>query len=69
MSLIAFHRVLIGFGIAFCVAFAAWQLIAWWLAGGWGAFALGCTFLLFGALLAVYLRRLKHYVGYEDERG
>ena len=69
MSLIGFHRVLIGCAIAFCFGFAAWELMHFWVVGGGGTLALGLIFVAFGVLLSVYLRRLAHFVGYSEDVG
>ena len=66
MSLIGFHRVLIGTGIAFCFGFAAWELAHYWVVGDPGSLALGLVFVTFGVGLSVYLRGLARYVGYSD---
>ena len=66
MSLIRFHRVLIGTGIVFCFAFAGWELIRWWV-GGPGSVLLGGTFVGLGALLVFYLGKLDRFLGYEDD--
>lgn len=65
-SLIVFHRVLIGFGIAFCVGFAAWELAFWWASGSGGALGLGLVFLVLAAGLAFYLRHLQRFLGNEE---
>ena len=67
MSLIAFHRVLIGSAILFCFGFAVWELMHFWVAGGTGTLVLGLVFVVLGVLLSVYLARLRRYVGYRDE--
>jgi len=67
VSLIAFHRVLIGSAILFCFGFAVWELMHFWVAGGTGTLVLGLVFVVLGVLLSVYLARLRRYVGYRDE--
>jgi hypothetical protein len=64
VSLIAFHRVLIGTGILFCFGFAAWELVLWWVTRASGALAMGVLFLALGAGLSWYLANLRRYVGY-----
>ena len=66
-SLIGCHRVLIGFGIAFCVLYAGWELMSWWVRGTGTSLAIGIGFLLLAVALAVYLARLRSFVGYVDE--
>jgi len=64
VSLIAFHRFLIGCGIAFCFGFAAWEMVTWWVTGGVGELVLGIVFVMLGGGLSVYLARLRHFLGY-----
>ena len=66
MSLIGFHRVLIGTGILFCFGFAAWELVLWWVTRGAGALVMGILFLVLGGGLSWYLANLKRFVGYEE---
>lgn len=65
MSLIAFHRFLIGTGILFCFGFAGWELVLWWVTRGPGSLVLGVTFLLLGGLLSFYLSRLSRFLGHD----
>jgi hypothetical protein len=69
MSLIAFHRFLIGTGIVFCFGFAIWELMTWWVGRTPGALILGLTFVALGILLAFYLARLRRFLGVEPEVG
>jgi len=66
LSLIGFHRVLIGTAVVFCFGFAAWEAVLWRGTGGTGSLLLGLTFAALGTGLALYLSRLRHYVGYEN---
>ena len=66
MSLIGFHRVLIGTAILFCFSFAGWELLTWWVGRQPGALVLGAVFLALGALLSFYLSKLRRFVGYQD---
>lgn len=66
MSLIGFHRFLIGSAIAFCFGYAAWELMHYWVVGGGATLLLSLVFLTFGAALSIYLRRLAHFVGYSE---
>ena len=69
MSLIGFHRVLIGTAILFCFGYAGWELVLWWVTRRGASLLLGGTFLGLGALLSVYLSRLRQFVGYQDDEG
>lgn len=66
-SLIGFHRVLIGFAILFCLVYAGWELLSWWVRGSGSSLALGIVFLVLAAALGFYLARLRTFVGYRDE--
>lgn len=63
MSLISFHRFLIATGIVFCLGFAAWELMTWWVGRTPGALILGLTFVALGVLLSFYLARLRRFLG------
>lgn len=67
MSLIGFHRVLIGSAIVFCFGYAAWELVRFWVVRGTVSLVLGVVFLGLGVLLSVYLKRLAHFLGQEPE--
>lgn len=67
MSLIAFHRLLISAGIAFCLGFGAWEIRAFTRDRQSGAIVLGAVFLLLGIALIIYLRRLNRILGYAQE--
>lgn len=69
MSLIGFHKILIGAGILFCAGFAAWQVLAFSGDGSWFRVALAATFVAFTVALGVYLARLDRYLGREEESG
>lgn len=69
MSLIGFHRVLIGSGIVFCFGYAAWELTRFWVVRGTGSLILGLVFVGLGVLLSVYLKRLAYFLGQEPDRG
>lgn len=68
MSLIAFHRILIGTGIVFCFGFAAWELVLWWVTRAGGALAMGLVFVVLGAGLSWYLANLKRLVDYREQQ-
>jgi hypothetical protein len=63
MSLISFHRFLIGAAILFCFGFAAWELMTWWVGRTSGALALGLVFIALGGGLVFYLSRLRRFLG------
>lgn len=65
MSLLAFHRFLIAAAIAFCLGFAVWEFWAWAGTRDTGTLVLGILFVGLGAGLALYLRRLRRFLGYE----
>ncbi len=69
MSLIHFHRFLIGTGIVFCAGYAAWEFNAAATGGGAAAFALGAIFAVLAVGLIVYLRNLRRILGYERSFG
>lgn len=66
MSLISFHRLLITTAILFCGGFAFWEFDDA-LTGGGGAqaFVIGTIFVLLAGGLGVYLKNLKHFLGYD----
>lgn len=68
MSLVWFHRLLITAAIVFCFGFGAWQLLAYSDQGGLGALLIGLAFLLAGAALIVYLRRLRRFLNLPEDR-
>ncbi|MGH7502469.1 MAG: hypothetical protein ACREL7_12020 [Longimicrobiales bacterium] len=68
MSLLSFHRFLIASAIAFCIGFAGWEFRAWAGSRSTGTLVLAITFVLFAAALALYLRRLSRFLGYEREQ-
>jgi hypothetical protein len=67
MSLLSFHRFLISAGIVFCLGFAIWEFWIWTDSRQTGALLLALLFLLLGGVLAFYLRKLLHFLGYERE--
>jgi hypothetical protein len=66
MSLIGFHRFLIATAIVFCLGFGLWEFNAVGREGGAVAFVLGTVFTLLGIGMAVYLRHLARFLGYEE---
>lgn len=69
MSLIAFHRFLITAGIIFCFGFAIWELRAWVSNDEAGALVIAMGFVLLGAGLVFYLRRLNRILGLDRGNG
>ena len=65
MSLLSFHRFVIASAIVFCLGFAAWEFRAWMDSREPGVLILAITFVVLGAGLALYLRRLNRFLGYE----
>ena len=61
--MIAFHRVLIGTAILFCLGFAAWAGMAYRAGGGATPLALAVGFGVAGLTLAYYLRHLNRFLG------
>ncbi len=66
MSLIHFHRFLIGTAILFCGGYAAREFAAAFRGAGMGAFVLGAVFAVLGAGLLVYLVHLRRFLGYDE---
>ncbi len=66
MSLIGFHRFLIGSAIVFCFGFAAWELTHYFVAAETEALLMGLIFIVFGVLLSVYLKKLRSFLGQEE---
>ena len=65
MSLISFHRLLIATGIVLCGGFAMWEFNHAMSGGGASDFVVGTIFVLFTIGLAVYLKNLAHFLGYD----
>lgn len=63
MSLVGFHKVLIGAAILFCLLFGGWQILEFVRLGGWSRLALGGGFALAGGGLALYLGHLRRFLG------
>ncbi|MCH7530351.1 MAG: hypothetical protein IIB36_01145 [Gemmatimonadetes bacterium] len=64
MSLVHFHRFLITTAIVFCLGYGAWELNA--AADRAGGFIQGTVFIVLGLALAVYLRHLGRFLGYDE---
>ncbi len=61
-SLVPFHRFLIACGIAFCLGFAAWEVVAFFRGGEALALVLAVAFGVLGVGLAFYLRHLRRFL-------
>lgn len=69
MSLIFFHRVLIGSAVVFFAGFAAWELFRYYSGRAFLDLALGLLFALVAGLLLLYLLQLKRVLNLpETER-
>ncbi|MFQ5888848.1 MAG: hypothetical protein ACE5JR_02215 [Gemmatimonadota bacterium] len=66
MSLIGFHRVLIGSAILFCALFAVWEGWRYLQAGGAAELTLAVVFGVLACSLAYYLARLNRFLGRES---
>ncbi|MDA1095696.1 MAG: hypothetical protein O3B84_00340 [Chloroflexi bacterium] len=66
MGLVSFHRFLIVTAIVFCLGYAAWEFNAGIGGAGTSAYVQGSIFALLGMSLAVYLKRLARFLGYEE---
>ena len=62
MSIIAFHRFLIGTAILFCALFAAWEASAFLNSGDWLSFTLAVTFGVATVALVYYLANLDRFL-------
>lgn len=63
MSLVGFHKVLIGTGILFSGGFGVWQLVRFAGGEGWTALALAAAFGAGALALGVYLAHLDRVLG------
>lgn len=68
MSLIGFHRVLIGSAIVFCFGFAVWQFVGYTRAGGTGDLLIAIAFFAGGVLLSFYLAHLRRVLNLPENR-
>ncbi len=57
LSLLSFHRALILAAIIFCLGYGSWEIMR-------GSFLFGSLFVGFGLGFAVYLARLRQFLGY-----
>ncbi len=69
MSLIGFHRFLIVTAIVFCFGFAGYEVWVWSATRSPGTLILALVFVILGAGLVAYLRRLGRILGYERSGG
>ncbi len=65
MSIVGFHRILIGTGILFCGLYAAWEAVAFARGGGWLDLALAALFGLLALALVLYLAHLDRFLDRE----
>lgn len=65
MSIVSFHRVLIGTGILFCGLFAAWEAAAYARDGGLLDLVLAILFGAIAAGLVYYLAHLDRFLDRE----
>ena len=68
MSIVAFHRVLIGAAIAFCGFYAAWELARYLAAGDGSRILLAAVFGLLAVGLGVYLAFLGRFLHRDGSR-
>ena len=68
MSLVGFHKVLIGSAVLFWALFGGWQLLAALEGAGTVDLLVGLAFLAAAAGLGYYLARLERFLG-REERG
>jgi len=66
MSLLQFHRLLIAFGILFCLGYAGWEVRALLQDGSIASLALAMVFGGLAFILSVYLWQLNRWLGYGD---
>jgi hypothetical protein len=69
MSIVAFHRVLITFAIAFCALFAAWEYGRYQLDGDGTRIVLTLVFAVLAIALGVYLAFLGRFLGRKNPPG
>jgi hypothetical protein len=63
MSLITFHRLLIGVAIVFCGGYALWELVRFFTAGNTRSLLLAAIFAVLAFGLVYYLRHLGRFLG------
>ncbi len=64
MSLLNFHRFLIGAAIIFCGGYSVWEMLA--ANRGEGSLVVGAVFVVLTLGLSVYLLKLRTFLGYEE---
>lgn len=67
MSLLQFHRLLIAFGILFCLGYAGWEVRGLLRDGSLASLVLAMAFALLAFILSVYLWQLNRWLGYGGE--
>jgi hypothetical protein len=68
VSLVPFHRVLIGSAIIFCAGFSALELLAYARGGGMLELVLGLLFAAAAGAFIVYLWHLRRILGLPKQR-
>lgn len=68
MSLVAFHKLLIGSAVLFCAGFGLWQAVAYLQGAGGVSLAVAAAFLVAALALGYYLARLDRFLGREGDR-
>ena len=68
MSIVGFHRVLIGAAIAFCAFYAAWEFAQYQADGDGSRIVLGIVFAVLAVALGVYLALLGRFLGRKGAR-
>ncbi|MQA92564.1 MAG: hypothetical protein GEU90_20470 [Gemmatimonas sp.] len=67
MSLIGFHRILIGTAILFCAGYALWEFAAFLRSGETASLLIALVFAALAGLLTFYLRHLARFLGIPSE--
>ncbi len=62
MSLLAFHRILIGVAVLFCFGYGIWEIAAPGRPAGAGSPVVGALFLVFAAAFGAYFVRMARVI-------
>jgi membrane protein implicated in regulation of membrane protease activity len=68
LNLILFHRLLIATAIVFCAMFSAWELGAYFRAGGTSRLVMAIVFAILTVALSWYLKRLARVLNLPSDR-